>query len=89
VRTRWNSTFDLCTFALSYRQAIDSFLIEPDQQHLQRKYFLNDEEWALITQLTVVLNVKQFLWIVDTLLITKLDSYSIALLSISQQQRGH
>jgi hypothetical protein len=54
VATRWNSTFDMLTFALEYREAID--LISSDRE--MRKFELMDEEWLLVEQLCDVLGVR-------------------------------
>ena len=55
VATRWNSTYDMLTFALEYREAID--LISGDRE--MRKYELMDEEWVLVQQLCDVLGVRR------------------------------
>ena len=55
VRTRWNSTFAMFSFALRYRKPVD---IICDSRSLGlSKYALDDDEWLIVEQLTAVLGV--------------------------------
>lgn len=56
VATRWNSTFDMLTFALQYRIAIDE--IAGNKVANLRQYELNDEEWRIAEQLHDTLKVR-------------------------------
>ncbi|KAG0708537.1 hypothetical protein DFH29DRAFT_794768, partial [Suillus ampliporus] len=53
VATRWNSTFDMLTFALKYHKAID--MICADKNMDLRDYELSEKEWELAQQLHDVL----------------------------------
>jgi hypothetical protein len=53
VVTRWNSTYDLLQFALRYRAAIDT--ITADKKLKLRKYELYDVDWAIVDDLTAIL----------------------------------
>jgi hypothetical protein len=55
VATRWNSTFDMLTFALTYREAIN--IICADKNMDLRDYELSEKEWELAQQLCDVLKV--------------------------------
>jgi hypothetical protein len=55
VRTRWNSTHDLLSFALRYRAAVDD--ITGNKVANLRSYELSDGEWELAKQLNDVLKV--------------------------------
>lgn len=59
VATRWNSTFIMLNFALEYREAIDRFA--GDRDNNVRKYELSEEEWLLVEQLQKVLKVRRYL----------------------------
>lgn len=56
VRTRWNSTYDMLAFALSYRVAIDD--ITGNKGASLRKYELDDDEWLIAQQLCDTLKVR-------------------------------
>ena len=61
VRTRWNSTFDMVKFALSYRDAIDK--ITSERSLKLRKYELGENEWELVKQVRDCLRVcDRWLW---------------------------
>lgn len=56
VATRWNSTFEMLNFALSYRVAIDK--MTDDRALDLRRLELREEEWKLVEQLCDVLKVR-------------------------------
>jgi hypothetical protein len=49
VSTRWNSTFDMLDFALTYRVAIDEITSNRDLN--LRKHELQDNEWEIAENL--------------------------------------
>lgn len=53
VVTRWNSTFDMLQFSLSYRKVID--IITADKNLKLRKYELDNEDWKIAEDLSAVL----------------------------------
>ena len=55
VATRWNSTYDMLRFALKYRAAIDS--VTADKSLKLRKYELDNDEWKIVRDLVLVLEV--------------------------------
>ena len=55
VTTRWNSTYDMLEFALSFREALDT--ITGDKEMKLRKYEMDDDEWEVANQLRAVLKV--------------------------------
>jgi hypothetical protein len=55
VTTRWNSTFDMLTFALEYRDALE--LITGNQKMKLRQYELSEEDWHIAGKLRDVLKV--------------------------------
>ena len=55
VVTRWNSTYDMMEFALKYRKPID--IITADKSLKLRKYELDNDDWEIIGDLVVVLEV--------------------------------
>ena len=46
VITHWNSTYDMLTFSLQYRESIDA--ITADKTMKLRKYELDDGDWAIV-----------------------------------------
>lgn len=56
VATRWNSTYDMLSFALEYRTPIAT--ISGDRRYGLRQYELTDEEWGLAEELCSVLKVR-------------------------------
>ncbi|KAF5377290.1 hypothetical protein D9615_006461 [Tricholomella constricta] len=55
VQTRWNSTYDMLSFAYEYRDAIDTMAADKDNG--LRKFELDADEWELVRQLRDVLEV--------------------------------
>jgi hypothetical protein len=55
--TRWNSTYNMLSFALEYRQAIDT--LTADRRHELRAYELSEREWIIVSQLCDVLKVRE------------------------------
>ena len=55
VSMRWNLTFDMLTFALQYRVAVDD--IAGNKAANLRQYELSDEEWWIAEQLHNTLKV--------------------------------
>jgi hypothetical protein len=55
VVTRWNSTYDMLSFALKYREAID--VVTADKGLKLRKFELDDEDWSIVEDLVNVLEV--------------------------------
>lgn len=56
VVTRWNSTYDMLSFAITYRAAIDA--MTADKSLKLRKFELDEEEWAIAEELVAVLLVR-------------------------------
>ncbi|KAJ7825035.1 hypothetical protein B0H14DRAFT_2369183, partial [Mycena olivaceomarginata] len=56
VRTRRNSTFDMLSFAVKYRKAIDDIAAERSLK--LRKYELDEQEWEILGDLLMVLRVR-------------------------------
>jgi hypothetical protein len=56
VVTRWNSTYNMLSFALKYRKAIDGITAEKVLK--LRKYELDCEDWEIIEDLVSVLEVR-------------------------------
>lgn len=55
VRTRWNSTYKMLEFAITYRSPIDQMTAE--REYKMRDLELDDEEWEIAKQLRDVLKV--------------------------------
>lgn len=55
VRTRWNSTYEMLSFALEFREAVDN--LASNRTMDLRKLELDDGEWKIVTQLCDVLKV--------------------------------
>jgi hypothetical protein len=53
--TQWDSTFDMLSFALEYRDAIDA--ITADKTWKLRTFELEDEEWLIVKDLVSILRV--------------------------------
>lgn len=66
VTNRWNSTFDMLEFALSYRKSLDD--LTNNREMKLRSYELSEEEWIIVEQLAGVLKVRcQFIFYFDLL----------------------
>ena len=86
VTTRWNSTYDMLSFALEYREAIDT--LTADRRHELRAYELNEREWIIASQLCDVLKVREHHRSVDRFVITSctgLEGHDSILLSCNAQ----
>lgn len=57
VVTRWNSTFDMLSFALEYRAAIDAITGHQVLKLKLRKFELEEEEWVIVGELVELLQV--------------------------------
>jgi hypothetical protein len=55
VTTRWNSTFNMLDFALSYQKPIKLMVTDPD--HELSQYALTTHEWKIAKQLRDILEV--------------------------------
>jgi hypothetical protein len=55
VKTRWNSTYTMLDFALSYRKPLD--LMSGDRGNGLREFELKEEEWKIVPELCDVLKV--------------------------------
>ncbi len=55
VRTRWNSTFTMLSFAVKYKAVIDD--ITDDRTMQLRDYELSEKEWDIAQQLSTMLKV--------------------------------
>lgn len=55
VSTRWNSTYDMLSFAIQYRPAIDT--LTANRELSLRKYELEDSEWEIAKHLCETLKV--------------------------------
>jgi hypothetical protein len=59
VSTRWNSTFDMLDFSLTYRMAIDEITSNRDLN--LRKHELQDDEWEIAENLRDSLKARMIL----------------------------
>jgi hypothetical protein len=55
IVTRWNSTYDMMRFVLTYWKAIDQ--ITADKVLKLRRYKLDNDDWSIIEDLVSVLEV--------------------------------
>ena len=55
VTTRWNSTFDMPDFAISYRSALDTVTADRDMK--LRQFELSEEDWKMAAHLRDALKV--------------------------------
>ncbi len=56
VQTRWNSTYDMMSFAVEYKDAINKFTADRDND--VRDLELDQDEWELVEQLCKILMVR-------------------------------
>jgi hypothetical protein len=56
VTTRWNYTYEMLTFAYTYRNVFNELTSNRDMK--MRKYELEDSEWEIVNQLAGVLKVR-------------------------------
>lgn len=55
VTTRWNSTYDMLSFVVTYRNAIEH--ITSERKNELRQYELKEDEWVIVTELCNTLKV--------------------------------
>lgn len=55
VVTRWNSTYDMLSFTLRYRKAIDT--VTADKGLKLRKFELDEDDWIIVDDLVYLLEV--------------------------------
>lgn len=55
VAIRWNSTYEMLSFAYTYRQAYNE--LTDNREMKMRKYEVLDPEWEIVNQLAQVLKV--------------------------------
>ena len=55
VTTRWNSTFDMLDFAISYCSALDTVTADHDMK--LRQFELSEEDWEMTAHLRDALKV--------------------------------
>jgi hypothetical protein len=55
VTTRWNSTYEMLSFAYTYRAAYNEITSNRDMK--MRKYELADSDWKIVNDLASVLKV--------------------------------
>jgi hypothetical protein len=56
ITTRWNYTYEMLTFAYSYREAYNQ--ITSNQDMKMRKYELTRKDWKIVKDLADVLKVR-------------------------------
>lgn len=56
VATRWNSTYDMLSFAIEYRAALDAMTGNRDSN--LRRYELDDAEWGMAMNLRDTLKAR-------------------------------
>jgi hypothetical protein len=56
VVTRWNSTYDMLAFAITYRKAIDT--VTAHKALKLHRFELDDEDWGIIQELVDILEVR-------------------------------
>ena len=66
VTTRWNSTYEMLSFAYTYRAAYNEITSNRDMK--MRKYELSDSDWKIVNELASVFKVN------DHTKITKSDN---------------
>jgi hypothetical protein len=55
VATRWNYTYEMLSFAYTYRDAYNE--LTSNREMKMRKYEIEDQEWEIVKQLADVLKV--------------------------------
>ena len=56
VATRWNYTYEMLSFAYTYRGAYNE--LTSNREMKMRKYEIEDQEWEIVKQLADVLKVR-------------------------------
>ena len=56
VSTRWNSTYDMLCFSITYRKAIEAMTLE--RKNDLQQFELEEEEWAIAEELGNTLKVR-------------------------------
>jgi hypothetical protein len=56
VATRWNSTYDMLSFSVKYRKAIE--VMTSERKNDLRQFELEEEEWAIAEELGNTLMVR-------------------------------
>lgn len=59
VATNWNSTFEMLTFAYTYRTAYNEITLNQDMK--MQEYELSDSDWKIVNDLALVLKVSNSL----------------------------
>ena len=77
VTTWWNPTFDMLSFVVKYRKAIEH--ITSDLKNDLHKYELTDTEWRIADELKEMLKVSFLLFELHSHVINKRRSYSESL----------
>lgn len=57
IATRWNYTYEMLSFAYTYRDAYNELTSNRDMK--MRKYELEDNDWEIVKQLADVLKVSR------------------------------
>jgi hypothetical protein len=57
VTTRWNSTYDMLSFVVTYRKAIE--LLTSERMNDLRPYELMEDEWVIVSELCNTLKVRR------------------------------
>ena len=74
VTTRWNSTYDMLTFVVTYRKAVELFMSE--RKNDLRAYELKEKEWAIVVELCGTLKVRHCVAIPRQTYLTTLYRFS-------------
>jgi hypothetical protein len=57
VTTQWNSTYDMLSFVVTYRKAIE--LLTSECKNNLRQYELREDEWVIANELCNTLKVRR------------------------------
>jgi len=57
IATRWNYTYEMLSFAYTYRDAYNELTSNRDMK--MRKYEIEDDDWEIVKQLADVLKVSR------------------------------